>query len=170
MRKDKLVRIDAAGRDQGKTFLVVEMPPRKAEKWAARALLALGRADLPDEWKEAGMAGLAMVGIRAFLSMPFDLAEPLLDEMLECVYAVPDASKIDQFTKKPIVRALIEDDIDEVATLLALRSEVFELHTGFSTAAFLSTLGDKAKAALNSPDTSTSPKPSEQSSGTGSQP
>ena len=121
---------------------------------------------MPDGWQEAGMAGLAVIGLRAFTAMSFDVAEPLLDEMMECVAFVPDPSRVDQISRQPIVRPLVEDDIDEVATLLALRSEVFEVHTGFSVAAFMSTLGTKAKAALHSPAIGTSPRASEPSSGT----
>lgn len=44
-RKTKLVTIAAEGRDKGKCFLIREMPAMQSEKWAIRAILALGRAD-----------------------------------------------------------------------------------------------------------------------------
>lgn len=169
-RKTQIVTCPLEGRDKGKTYFILEMPPRQAEKWATRALLALGRAggvDMPDDMKEqlasVGMAGIAALGIRAFTSIDFDDAEPLLDEMLECVTFVADLTKVDQMTGHPIRRALIEDDIEEVATLPWLRSEVITLHTGFSIAAFLSRLGNAAKGKWLSPDTPTSPPLSEPS-------
>ena len=167
-RKTKQFQVASEGRDKGKTFLLTEMPALQAEKWAQRALLAFaksGRNDVPEDIQSAGAAGLVRLGLTALTSMDFHDAEPLLDEMLGCVLFVPDPSKIDQFTRTPITRPVMwNDDVEEVATILALRNEVIELHLGFSIAAFLSTLGEKAKAALsNSTGTPTSPSPSETS-------
>lgn len=172
-RKTKIVTIETEGRDKGRTYFLTEMPPRQAEKWAARALLAFaktGHTEMSDDFRETlqhtGMAGLAAIGIRAITSVDFEDAEPLMDEMMSCVMFVPDPSKVDQVTKQPIVRPLIEDDVDEVSTLLLLRSEVMELHLGFSIAGFLSRLGTVAreKLASNSNIMSTSPSQSELSS------
>lgn len=171
-RKTKAVQITAEGRDKGKTFWITEMGAVPAEKWAQRALLAFaksGRNEVPEDIAAGGAAGLIAIGLRALTSMDFEDAEPLLDEMLGCVLFVPDPSKIDQLNKQPITRPVIWDgdaaDVEEVKTLLRLRDDVMELHLGFSIAAFLSTLGEKAKAALsNSPDTPTSPNQSETSS------
>jgi len=129
-RKSKIVTITNDGRDKGKKYQIMEMSALKAEKWAARAFLALAHAgvEVPDEVKGAGMAALAVVGLRALGNVSWGEAEPLLDEMMECVQFMPD-------TKHPgLVRELYNDDIEEVVTLALLRSEVFELHTGFSLA------------------------------------
>lgn len=170
-RAEKLVTVDTENRDKGKTFLITEMPPRQGEKWAARALFAIGRAgqadmpdDLRDDLQRAGMAGIAAIGLRALTAVRFEDAEPLLDEMLQCVTFVPDPAKLDQVSLKPIARGLIESDIEEISTILFLRSEVLEVHTGFSFAAFLSTLGEAAKERLNSPIIPTSAASSEKSS------
>lgn len=171
-RKTKIVTIEREGRDRGKSFLLTEMPPRQAEKWATRALLAIGRgarseasADMKEELQGAGMAGIAALGVQALTSIAFDDAEPLMDEMLECVTFVPDPSKLDQMTRAPITRGLIEEDIEEVGTLALLRSEVLEVHLGFSIAGLLSTYGAKAKQKLTtSLDTLTSRNQSEPSS------
>jgi hypothetical protein len=167
-RRTKTVTIAAENRDKGKTFLLTEMPPRQAEKWATRALLALsksGRVELPDDFREllatGGLPALAAIGMGAIAAIHFDEAEPLMDEMFSCAAFVPDPSKIDQMTQQPIVRPIREDDIEEVSTILYLRNEVIELHLGFSIAAGLSRFGSAAKKALNINDTSTSPKPSE---------
>lgn len=167
-RKTKLVTIAAENRDRGKTFLLTEMSPVKAEKWATRALIAIARsgsAEMPPGFKEelegAGFAGIAALGARALTTIAFDEAEPLLDEMMACVAVVPDKTKLDQMTQLPIVRPMMaEDDIEEVSTILMLRSEVIELHMGFSPAAFLSAIGAAAKAGLSSPNIPTSPPPS----------
>jgi len=165
-RKTKAVQITAEGRDKGKTFWLTEMGAVPAEKWADRALLAFaksGRNEMPEDIQAGGAAGLMAIGIRAITTVDFADAEPLMDEMLSCVLFVPDPQKTDQMTKQPITRPVIWEgdaaDIEEVGTILKLRSEVIELHLGFSIAAFLSTLGEKAKAALSSNDTSTSPNP-----------
>ena len=130
-RKLQAVTITAAGRDQGKQFLLTEMPATRAEKWAIRVFLALARSgvDVPDNIASMGMAGIAMVGLKAMGGMDFELADPLLDEMLTCVQAVPDPAHPE------IVRRLVESDTEEIATLMKLRQEVLALHVDFSSLA-----------------------------------
>lgn len=133
MRKEKIwTAVD--GRDVGKQFYIKEMPATQAEKWALRALLGLAKAgvDIPEGIEYAGMAGVYVVGIRALGGIAYADAEQLMEEMFACIQRVPDP------TKPKLLRALVEDDIEEVATRLRLRSEVFELHTGFSVADALS--------------------------------
>jgi hypothetical protein len=132
-RKTKIVRIEAEGRDQGKSFLITELPASQAERWATRALMAMAKSnvDIPDGIENAGIAGIATLSLRALAGMPFADAEPLLDEMMRCVQAMPDPSR------PQVTRQLIEDDIEEVATRLFLRREVIELHTDFSLTAAL---------------------------------
>lgn len=116
------------GRDHGKRFHLTEMSALKAEKWAARALLALARADFDvgTDIRGSGLAGMALVGLRALSGVQWVDAEPLLDELLRCVLIMPDNNNPD------VMRSLVEDDIEEVATLVQLRKEVFELHVNFS--------------------------------------
>lgn len=163
-RETKIVTITAEGKDKGKHFFIEEMPPRRSERWAFRAVLAIASGSNPAEIDLSDIAGtdawavLLSAGIKSFFGMKFADAEPLLDEMLECVWYIPDMSKIDQHTKRPLIRPVDWDnDVDQAMTITALRSEVIEVHTGFSVAAFLSLLGKTAKARLNTPDTSTSP-------------
>jgi hypothetical protein len=148
MRKTKLVRITDEGRDKGKTFLLTEMAAPRTEKWAARALLAIANAgvDIPPEVLRMGVGAVIAAGFRALTSMAFADAEPLLDEMMQTVVVVPDPKRPD------VVRALDDEDIEEVATILKLRGEVIDLHTGFSIAAYLSNLGQAAR--MTTPDTS----------------
>jgi hypothetical protein len=129
------------GRDKGKLFLITEMSAARAESWAMRVLLALigGNVELPDGFEELGMSGLAEVGMRALSGLKWDVAEPLLAEMMDCLQVIPDPKKTH------VVRGLIEDDIEEVATRLKLRMEVFKLHTDFLEAV-APTLAGKVRA------------------------
>jgi hypothetical protein len=132
-RKTKPVVIEADGRDKGKTFLITEMGALQAEKWARRALLALcnKNVDIPPDIVHRGIEGLLRVGFSALSGLDYEKAEPLFDEMLACVEIVPDPGKNPGFKRAPTM----EGDIEEVATILRLRGEVWELHTGFSLAA-----------------------------------
>ena len=154
-RKTLDLKITATGRDKGKRFLITEMSARGAERWAFRAFLALARAgaDVPEDVEAAGFAGLATFGLRAFAGVAYEEAEPLLDEMLYCVEIYPEPKDT------RIHRPLIEDDVEEVETLLLLRKEVFRLHVDFSKVASLlkSREATKGKAAT-SPNIETSPE------------
>jgi hypothetical protein len=129
-RKQLDIVISAEGRDKGKMFQITEMPASKAEKWAIRTMLALGKSgvDIPDDFGAQGMAGIASLGIRALTSLNYDDAEPLLAEMFDCVKCVPDP------TRPEVTRALVEDDIEEVTTRLSLRKDILSLHIDFFTA------------------------------------
>lgn len=120
-----------AGRDQGKVFVITEMPASQAERWAARAFLALsqGGTDIPDAMMDSGMAGIAKMGISLLSKMRFEDAEVLMEEMFGCVQYQPNPNKPE------IVRDLIEDDIEEVKTRISLRMEIFKLHVDFSQVA-----------------------------------
>jgi hypothetical protein len=127
-RKELTITITDEGRDKGKTFKIVEMAADQAEWWAIRTLLALGRAnpELGAAYEAGmGMAALAVAGLKSFMMLdPMD-AKPLLDEMMACVEILPDRNNPN------IVRPLFPEDIEEITTRLKLRSEVFQLHTGF---------------------------------------
>lgn len=152
-RKTTEVKIDDPNsRDHGRLYFLTEMPASKAEKWAARAFLALSKGNpaIPEDIQKGGMAGLAVVGFQMLAGLEFAEAEVLLDEMMTCVQFVPDPARPET------VRRLMEDDVDEVSTRVRLRSEVFTLHTGFSLAAVPSML-ISAMAQAASSDTPTSP-------------
>jgi len=127
-RKTINYTVQEQGRDQGKVFVLTEMPASRAESWAMRALLALmkGNADIPDDFELSGMAGMAEFGLRSISKLDWSVAEPLLEEMWLCVRIMPDPSK------PHIIRNLIEEDIEEIQTRMKLRMEIWELHVGFS--------------------------------------
>jgi len=149
-RKVSNYTVTKEGRDLGKTFVITEMPASRAEAWATRALLALmaGGVELPDGFERMGMAGMAEVGIKAISGLKWEVAEPLLAEMFECVQIMPDKSK------PSIVRDLIEQDIEEIVTRLDLRMEVWNLHTGFFQAVVQSGSKGKSKVVAVSPSRS----------------
>lgn len=130
-RKTLEYTVQDEGRDCGKCFVLTEMPAAKAESWAMRALLAMMQsgAEMPEGFERSGMAGMAEMGLKALSGVRWEVAKPLLDEMMECVQVMPD------ITKPQIVRKLIDEDIEEVVTRIKLRAEVWKLHVGFLQAA-----------------------------------
>jgi hypothetical protein len=133
--KTARVKIDAPGRDLGKTFVLTEMAAEPAERWAMRLVFALMNSgvELPDNIMGAGMAGIAAIGVKALGKLPFEAAEPLLLDMFDCVTIAPDP-------KNPnLTRSLVTGDIEEVITRLMLRKELFKLHIDFFTTAEPST-------------------------------
>ncbi|PLR20417.1 hypothetical protein PZBJ_20425 [Pantoea endophytica] len=130
-RKEIFYTVDTKGRDLGKVFFIREMSATQAEWWAIRAGMAMARSgvELPDNFADMGIAAMASTGLKMVSQIPAAEAKPLLDELMECVQCVPDASN------QSIKRKLIDDDIEEIATRLKLRMEVFKLHVDFFTAA-----------------------------------
>jgi hypothetical protein len=160
------------GRDYGKTFRITEMSALAAERWANRATLALAprlSAELGEEAAEEIVENATMPSMgrifRVLGRVSFPEMEPLLAELLACVQVVPDP-------KHPqVVRALNlggMEDIEDVETLRYLRSEVMDLHVGFTMAAtvlksmaaipqlFEPTLTSPSQSELSSP----APRPS----------
>lgn len=115
------------GRDHGKVFVLTEMPARRAESWAMRAIIALmkNNPQIPAGFERLGMAGMAELGMKALSGLDYEVVQPLMDEMLSCVQFMPDPAK------PHVVRPLVDTDTEEVVTLLRLRAEVWKLHTGF---------------------------------------
>jgi hypothetical protein len=151
MRKEKDYNA-THGRDINKRFKITEMPAMKAEKWAARFFLALAKSgiDIPPDIVSQGMAGVAIVALRTLGGVEFTAAEPLMDEMFQCVSIYLPNN--DMMTRPPTG----QDDIEEVQTIYELRKEVIELHLGFSIAEWLSKLSNKKTSSTDSSDTSTS--------------
>lgn len=143
-RKTVNYTVTSEGRDKGKIFVLTELPASKAESWAMRAILALmaGGVELPEGFERLGMAGMAEIGIRALSQLKWEDAEPLLNEMWQCVQIIPDPAR------PQVIRNLIEEDIEEVDTRLKLRMEIWTLHVGFLKAVAPSIFGDSPAAAV----------------------
>lgn len=153
-RKTAMITIDKPNRDQGKLFLLTEMGAHQAESWAMRVFLALMAAnvELPSGIEDLGMAGLAEVGLKALGGLKWEVAKPLIEEMLECVQIIVNPANTH------VHRGLVESDIEEVTTLARLRMEVFNLHVDFSEAAVSSIFGKRPAAAAKGRVTKTSVK------------
>ncbi len=126
-RKEIYYTEKAKGRDEGKVFFIKEMSASQAEWWAIRAGLAMAKngVTLPENFADMGMAAMATTGLSMVAKIPADEAKPLLAELMECVQIVPDASNT------AIKRRPDDEDIEEIATRLKLRAEVFKLHVAF---------------------------------------
>jgi hypothetical protein len=126
-RKILKLKITDEGRDLGKTFVLTEFAARKGHQWATRAIFGIMNAGItiPDNIATAGFAGIAAIGVKALGNVPAHVAEPLLDELLTCVEFMPDSARPE------VVRSLIDDDIEEVATIFKLQKEVLALHVDF---------------------------------------
>lgn len=121
MRKTKEVTIsNKKSRDDGKTYVITEMPAEQAEWWAFRVLQAILGSDAEIDF-DAPFVEMAKQGLSALGKMSPDKAKPLLDEMMDCV----------RMKIKGTTRDLIDGDIEEVSTRIQLRKEVFNLHVDF---------------------------------------
>ncbi len=143
-RKELVHVITAEGRDKGKIFHLKEMPASKAEAWAFRLFLALANTSvqLPPNLTALGFAGVAQLGIRMLSGLKWEAAKPLLEEMFECVQIQRDPGTL--FLVKPT-----DDDIEEPATRVELRVEVWKLHTDFLKAAASSTSASETSASTS---------------------
>ncbi len=141
-RKQITLTIGAEGRDKGKVFVLTELSAYEAEEWAGRALFSLMNAgvEIPDKIAEAGLAGVAAMGMKAIAKLPFESAKPLLDKMMDCVQIQPSPN---------VTRELMSGDVEEVATLFTLRKKVLGLHLDFFMAAAPSTSGSKSTVAAH---------------------
>lgn len=174
-RKTKEVKINtgnaADNRDFGKCFWLTEMPAKRAEAWADRALITL--SPLSDD-TPPGMSGLAAT-LRYVRTIKFTELEPLMDELLNnCVQVFSPEMERDGDGVPKVMRRLnnngdVNDDIEEVSTRQYLRAEVMSLHTNFSLAAVILGLIAVASTMTQLPiettsDTSTSRRRSRRSS------
>lgn len=158
-RKTTIYTVTSEDRDIGKKYLITEMPASRAEKWAARAFLAMAHSgiEIPANIMDAGFAGLALMGLRSLAGVNFDEAEPLLDEMMTCAKFLPNGMPIES------ARVINEEygDVEEPSTLVKLRAEVFKLHINFSMADAI--LTSPLASAKTSPDSSSTPMSQEAS-------
>ena len=76
--------------------------------------------------------GLAAIGVKAFAGISWELAEPLLDDMVPSFRFVMDSISPNPLLKH---RPITDDDIEDITTRFQLRKEWIELHFGFLFAA-----------------------------------
>lgn len=166
MRKVRTITIDLEGRDKGKIFVIQEMSATQAEEWGLRALEAIAQnSDIPAGLSNAGMLGVYILGLKPILAAPFAMVKPLLAEMFDtCLSIQPDKNEPGRLrgAGTNIIKSiapLIEEDIEEVATRVFLRDQIFLLHTGFSWAAVLSQSWKNILTVAASLTSQTSPEP-----------
>lgn len=119
---------DNGGRDANKSFLITEMPPMQAYKWACRVIIMLisGGWKAPEGARSMGMAGLATLTLTDLTSgINWEELEPLLDELMGCVKFIPNLQNPN------VTRGLIESDIEEFTTIAKLQQSAFMLHINF---------------------------------------
>lgn len=151
---------DWSGRDAGKQYLITEMVASKAEWWGWR-MMTLARKSKTTIPIGTGlqMVDVAVLGLNLWLDADVepDRLHPLLDELMQCVQIVRNPGRPD--IASPLVS---ENDVQEVAVRLWLKSEVIRVHTGFSPAEALSRLISAIQVNTeNSSTTPTSRPPSE---------
>lgn len=122
-------------RDKGKIFLITEKTAMQAELFAVKVLniLASSGVELGGDAMSMGLRGLAKHGVQALGRLPIELVKDIFDEMMGCVQIIPNPKVLN------LARSLVDNDIQEVPTLMLLKMEVFELHTGFFEPGDLST-------------------------------
>jgi len=128
---------DGKSRDAGKTFVITEMSAFDVESWAMRAMLVImaNNVLLPPDLSarvqsgEAGLADLATLGLKSLSGLRYADAKPLLDDMMSCVKIAPDKRN------PSVLRDIVDDDIEEIMTIVELRKQIWRMHTNFLSAA-----------------------------------
>ena len=146
-RKSVRVTIDAEGRDHEKRFLITEMSALQAERWFMRVLAYMARLgiSMPAMMRLTGMAALTEFNPTQMFAWVDD--DSLMSEIMACIQAWPaDAPK-----PRPLTWSASGPDIEEPATLIRLKMEVFALHVGFSSAVALWSFAPGWAAAMNLP-------------------
>lgn len=139
MLKELTVSIKG-GRDDGKVFLIREIPAYDLEWFWIRTVMALGTSGItvPQDIVDSGAVGLLMIGYQAFLGAKPEAVKPLRDEMMQTVWFTPSPN-VDPMPWHPSL-------VFDLSTLRTLREKWLELHTGFSVAALAQKLGESAAA------------------------
>lgn len=132
-RKKATIVIQDEGRDKGKHFEITEMSAVQGEKFAVRVIQALIAGGVDIDISNASAATLASIGFAAFSKIPMQDIEELSEQLMACV-------KWQNPTNHSITRNIIEEDIEEISTLLTLKREAFMLNFGF----FLTALSQKS--------------------------
>ena len=142
-RKTKTLVIDS-GRDEGKSFLITEMPVTRADKWANTALLAMlrggvdvgnvnfgliadtiGAGDAPKIDPMGGMLELARITIAGLGNVTETVGQELLDQLInDCAQVISSGGVVRQMLS-------VDDEIEDLKTLWMLRKESFLLHIDF---------------------------------------
>lgn len=121
------VRVPMEGVDYGKVFVITRMPAMEADQWGRHCLQAAiaSGADIPGLDEDAGLAGLAAVGLGIFGAMDPQRMDGLIERLMRCVSVQPDPRNT------AVRRPLDESDLEEIPTVGWLQKEAFALHVDF---------------------------------------
>jgi hypothetical protein len=138
-------------RDNGKTFIVTEMPADIGERWAAQYihLCIQAGATFPAGATDVGMAGLAASGLNfADVAMMRALQDPSLDSLWDYIEYQHDP-------RHPPQKILAGENsqIEEIRTRSRLRQEFRDLHLNFSQGSS----GSSSESSPPSPASSNTP-------------
>lgn len=131
-RREEFYTVSDNNRDFNKTFVITEMSAFDAESFAIKLglLLLSNNPELPSDLNqkiqgnELSMQDIAHYGFRLLQGLNYDAIKPVLDDLMMCVQIIVDK-------KSGIRRALVNEDIEEVKTIMTLRKKVVELHVNF---------------------------------------
>lgn len=121
MRKEVEITIEE-GRDKGKTFKITEMSATQADRWTLKVLCLFGKGGIVLE--ELAKMDFNTI-IKTMGDVGYDIAEPLLDELLECASFKKDGVYV------PMKGSMIESVVEDFRTLYRLRLEALQLVLGF---------------------------------------
>ena len=121
------VTVPMEGADQGKVFVITRMSAMEADQWGRHCLQAAiaSGADIPGLDEDAGLAGLAAVGLGIFGAMDPQRMDGLIERLMRCVSVQPDPRNT------AVRRPLDESDLEEIPTVGWLQKEAFALHVDF---------------------------------------
>lgn len=130
-RKTKEVFIDS-GRDKGNIYVITEKSALESEKFFVKLLLSVGKNTnlgevIANQGSLTALANKEAI-LELLLSLDFDVAQELMNEMLTCVefkYVIKGITD---------TRPLVKEDIQDLSTLMKLREEVISLHVNFTNA------------------------------------
>ena len=120
-------------RDNGKVFLIEEMPAYIAERWCYKALSGMiqGGLDVSLVANAIEFASeiMALLSLANFFRIDEATQNQLLDELMKYITIIPDNGK--GKPRKLIAGTQDSDDIQEASTLMELKLEALELNLNF---------------------------------------
>lgn len=125
-RRSIEITISNPGRDQGKTFILHEMPAMEGEVWATQAIELIRQAR--GESAEEGQEGMQALAAKKAKGVSPAVARALQDPSLDGIW------KYVEFKPKNAeapAQKLREDHIEEWRTRLSLRVAFLNFHTDF---------------------------------------
>lgn len=134
-RKSEKVVIDTPGRDLGRVFVINEMDSWSALILTAKIAHALSASGINVPEVAKSPEGLAEGGIRLMTYIAPAVAEPILQELRECITVMPPKARPGAIAQ-PLIA---ENQPHEIRTWFTLLTKLYYLHLGFSPAASIPT-------------------------------